>query len=459
VRTREIFRQWGVEERFLEEGALWQPLTVHSAVPGQRPLLAVDFSDIADEADRPGLLILEQSQVERLLLEAVRGSGLCDLRFAAEAVGLEQDDDRVKLTVRQGGEQRSVQAQFVIGCDGASSFVRGALGLPFDGATYALRPMLADVEVVDERDRLPQPRAWTGEGALAFAARLRPGLWRIVHLPQGAPEKEDVSEDEVRQQVGRLLGPGPFHMVWGSRFRIHVRASPRFRIRRVLLAGDAAHVHSPAGGLGMNGGVQDAQNLAWKLAAALRGGDTDRLLDSYHVERRAVAVEATSRCTDRLTRIFIQSPAMVRNAAWAVFRTMLRVPPLRRMILRRMTMIDLDYPASPLLEQGARARGVRLPNPLLRSPAGAKLRLYDLLPNAPVILDVAAEREFSRDLPLDHVIQIGPGGYTEPKGLLRGLLGHQDGWILVRPDLYVAWAKTSEDGMIHAIEDALGTGR
>jgi hypothetical protein len=306
---------------------------------------------------------------------------------------------------------------------------------------------------------LPQPRAWTGEGALAFAARLRPGLWRIVHLPQGPPEKEDVSEEEVRQQGGRLLGPGPFHMVWGSRFRIHVRVSPRFRVGRVLLAGDAAHVHSPAGGLGMNGGIQDAHNLAWKLAAALRGGNTDRLLDSYDVERRAVVVEATSRYTDRLTRIFIQSPAMVRNAAWAVFRTMLRVPPLRRRILRRMTMIDLDYPASPLLDQGARARGLRLPNPLLRSPAGAKLRLYDLLPNAPVILDVAAEREFSRDLPLDHVIQIGPGGYTEPKGLLRGLLGHQDGWILVRPDLYVAWARTSWDGMSHAIQDALGTGR
>jgi hypothetical protein len=87
------------------------------------------------------------------------------------------------------------------------------------------------------------------------------------------------------------------------------------------------------------------------------------------------------------------------------------------------------------------------------------LRLYDLLPNAPVILDVAAEREFSRDLPLDHVIQIGPGGYTEPQGLLRGLLGHQDGWILVRPDLYVAWARTNWDGMSHAIQIALGTGR
>jgi 2-polyprenyl-6-methoxyphenol hydroxylase-like FAD-dependent oxidoreductase len=107
-----------------------------------------------------------------------------------------------------------------------------------------------------------------------------------------------VSDDEVRDRVRETLADGPSENVWSSRFRIHLRSRPRFRVGRIVLAGDAAHIHSPAGGMGMNGGIQDAHNLAWKLAAALDGGDTERLLESYDVERRAVAAEHASRYAD-----------------------------------------------------------------------------------------------------------------------------------------------------------------
>ncbi|HSK84705.1 MAG TPA: FAD-dependent oxidoreductase [Rubrobacter sp.] len=457
VRTREVFQQWGVEDRFLDAGTLLRKVMLHSPEPGRHPLGSVDFSELEVEANLPGLLILEQSHTERLLLEAVRESGLCKVRFGAEVVELTQDEQEVRLTIREGGEECALAAEFVVGCDGASSFVREVLELPFEGITYSVRPMLADVRLEDERDALPWPRTYNGRGGITTGIRLDPGLWRIIHLERGDPGKgEEVSEEEVRDRMEEVLGEGPFEVVWASRFRIHLRSAPRFRVGRVVLAGDAAHAHSPAGGLGMNGGIQDAHNLAWKLAYALRGGDTERLLDSYEVERRAVIVESVSRYTDLITRLFLQAPVIVREGAIFLFRSLLSISRLRRMNLRRTAMLDLDYPASPLLQRGEQAAGVRLPNALLRSPEGEAVRLYELLPNAPVILDVAEARVFEAELPAEEVVRIGPGGYIDPSGLLRGLLEEKDGWILVRPDGHVAWARDHLDGIGDAVRHALG---
>lgn len=457
VRTREVFRQWGIEERFLEMGELRRELTLHSAEPGGSPLGSLDFSDLEDEAERPGLLVIEQAHTERLLLEAVRESGLCEVRFATEAVGLAQGSEAATLTLRDEDGERPLDAEFVVGCDGAISFVRDALGLPFEGFTYSVRPMLADVRIGDEGDALPWPRVHNGSGGLTVGIRLDRGLWRLIRLERREPESgEEVPDSEVADRMAEVLGDRDFEVVWASRFRIHRRASPRFRVGRVLLAGDAAHVHSPVGGLGMNGGIQDAHNLAWKLAAALRGGDVDRLLDSYEVERRAVIVERVSRYTDLLTRTFLDSPALLRGAAFRLLGLVLRSARLRRRALRRTAMLDLDYPASPLLDRRHPAAGVRLPNPLLRSPQGAAVRLYDLLPNAPVILEFVEAGTAAADLPVDEVIRIGPGGFTDPSGLLRRRVGSGTGWMLVRPDAHIAWARHRPEGMGEAVAHALG---
>ncbi|MBA4159219.1 MAG: FAD-dependent monooxygenase [Gemmatimonadetes bacterium] len=458
VRTREIFRQWGIEERFLEAGVLRQSLILHSPAPGRRPLMSVDFSQLAVEAERPGLLVLEQAHTEKLLLEAVLESGLCEIRFATEVVGLVQGSGGATLTLHGFQGERSLDAEFVVGCDGAGSFVRVALGLPFEGVTYSVRPMLADIRIADERDALPWPRTHNGRSGLTTAIRLSPGLWRLIRIERGEPtQAEEVSAAEVNDRMTEVLGEGDFESVWASRFRIHRRSSPRFRVGRVLLAGDAAHVHSPVGGLGMNGGIQDAHNLAWKLAYALRGGDLDRLLDSYEVERRAVIVESVSRYTDLITRSFLDSPAMMRQAAFTLFQVLLRSSRIRRMNLRRTAMLDLDYPASPLLDSRERAAGVRLPNPLLQAPDGTAVRLYDLLPNAPVMLEMVEASHAEIDLPVEKVIRLGQGGYHDPSGLLRRQLGSRTGWMLVRPDTHIAWARRRPDGMRKAVRHALGT--
>lgn len=456
VRTREVFRSWGIEQQFLDEGTLVREFAMHSAEAGRPPLFELDFGELDAEADAPGLLILEQGRTERLLLNAARGTGRCDVRFSAEVTHLTQDDTGVTVRYIEAGEERTIRSPFVVGCDGADSFVRKALDLPFEGRTYALRPVLADVRITDERDGLPWPRARNADRSFSFGIRLDSGLWRVISLDREAGERSDeVSDDEVRGIASRLLGSGPMEVVWASRFRIHIRSSTRFRVGRVLLAGDAAHVHSPAGGMGMNGGIHDAHDLSWKLAAAFEGGDLERLLDSYEVERRAVVVENTSRFADAVTRAFLGTPASVRQALFALMRVAMRAQRVKRRMLRRVAMIDLDYPASSLLKREWPSAGVRLPNPMLQAPDGEESRLYDLLEGKATLLDLSRD-SLGGEAPVENVIRIGPDGYSDRSGLLGLLLEAGVGWILVRPDGHVAWALGSRSGLEAAASYALG---
>jgi 2-polyprenyl-6-methoxyphenol hydroxylase-like FAD-dependent oxidoreductase len=453
IRTREILRRWGAEARCLEEGELLTRFALHDAGRGDRPVLSLDLGELADEAERPGLLVLEQSRTERILLDAVRASGHVTVRFGAEVVGLQQGHDGVELAVDVGaaGRQR-VSAAFVVGCDGASSFVREALDLPFEGTTYRLRPMLADVTIDDDRDLAAWPRLHDGGHGLTAALRLRAGMWRIIHLTTDAPDTDEVADEEVGRRVASVLGPGPVQVVWRSRFTIHRRSSPRFRSGRALLAGDAAHVHSPVGGQGMNAGIQDAADLAWRLAAVVDGADADRLLDAYDVERREVVVGSVSRTTDLATRLVLQAPRWVRRAGFALQRKALRIPRVRRRALRRFGMLDLRPPITPLPRRDVLAVGTRLPDPVVTTPAGEEIRLHRLLAVGWTLLEVGGstatdgpdgEGDTSggdRSLPVDAVLRFGHGALTDPTGSVASLLDGAAGWILVRPDGHLAWA-------------------
>lgn len=454
MRTREVFRHWGVEDRFLAEGTL--PRKLELQTPTSRTLVTVDFSALDCEVDQPGVLFLEQARTEKLLLDAVRETGLCDVCFGNEAVTLEQAENTVRLKCREGSSEHTIEADFVVGCDGANSFTREALGLPFEGFTYWMRAVLADVRIRDERDKLPWPRLWNGTGGLTVAVHLPDGLWRLMHLARGEPDADEtVPDPEIEKYVNQALGDGPFDVEWKSRFRIHLRSAPTYRVGRVLLAGDAAHIHSPAGGLGMNAGIQDAHNLAWKLAAAMDDGDEESLLASYDIERRPVTAEDVSQHADYITKGFLQAPAALRAPAFLLIRLLLAIRPIRRQILRRMTMIGLSYDQSPLLRSGARAVGNRLPNPLLRCPDGTETRLYDIAPNAAFLVHIADEATVDLCVPVQHVIRIGAGAYLDPADLLRSTIGG-NGWILVRPDLYIAWTGESKDELARTAHEALG---
>lgn len=454
VHTREILARWDAARAIEAEGILHPSITL-SPSDGGRDLVTIDFSDLEEEAESPGLLVLPQARIEELLLEVVRASGMVDVRFATEAVGLGQDRAGAHLTIRSNGQEESIAARYVVGCDGAASFVRDALDLPFEGFTYSLRPMLADIRIDEDDDQAWARVDISGKG-YAFAVRIEPGLWRLVDLEAAAPRDLDsVPDEEVEVQSVRLLGRRPDGIPWASRFRLHLRAAPRFRVGNVLLAGDAAHVHSPVGGLGMNAGIGDAGNLAWKLAGALDGGHAERLLDSYDTERRAVVVGTVSRFTDILTRLFLQMGPVVRRTAFALVRAGLGWPVLRRRALRRASLLDLSYPESQLLDPSNDPVGRRLPNPVMESRDGTMGRLHQLLPTGPAVVDLAGDGSFVDDLPVAPVIRVGPGGHRDLQGILAGFSGGGDCLLLIRPDGYVGWKGSSrqelEDRWVRAL--------
>lgn len=467
LRTREILRQWGVEHAVREAGTLLETMPVYSAA-GRR-LLEFDFTRLAEEAERPGILFLEQGQTERILLEALRATGYCDVRFGAEVTSVDPGMDTTTITYDDGVSQ-VVTARFTVGCDGAGSMVRTALGLSFDGATLPVKATLADVRVDDERDALPWPRNHNGARGITGAQRLAPGHWRLVRVEKAtgasgrAQGQKKVTDGEVDSWVREVLGPGPAPVIWASRFLFQRRSSPRYRVGRVLLAGDAAHVFPPVMGQGMNAGIQDAHNLAWKLWAALDGGDVEPLLASYDEERRH-AVGVVSRYVERRARLGVQAPRVVRSAALMMMRIAMALPAARKRGLRSLAMIDRSYRASPLLDPADRAAGRRLPDPELHCPDGESLRLHDALPAGAALVRLGRQESLSEQrgqisaeaeamgLPILHV---GPGSYRDRSGALRALLGASQGWILVRPDRHVAWARTASVGLAAAIRRALG---
>ena len=246
---------------------------------------AINFGRL--DSDFPYLLDIPQSQIETLLLDRATSLGTT-LRWSCEVTGIEQDDHEVRVRLASGETER---ADYLVGCDGLRSFVRQAAGLPFPGAPNPGSVLLADLHL----DGLPMTDAYgdLSDRGMLLVFPFRDGSCRTVlydYARAGAGVSEPVTLDEVRTSLIRVTGQdfGPRDMTWSGRYRSESRQVPQYRAGRILLAGDAAHTHSPAGAQGMNTGLQDAVNLGWKLAAAAAGRAPGWLLDSYHDERYPV---------------------------------------------------------------------------------------------------------------------------------------------------------------------------
>ncbi|WP_455351942.1 FAD-dependent monooxygenase [Streptomyces sp. SYSU K217416] len=254
-------------------------------------------------ATRP--LICPQPDIEDVLrtnLASVGGS----VRWATELLGFEQLDDRVRVRLRHpDGTEHEEEFAYVIGADGASSTVRGHLGIGFEGSTYELRFVVADVRVETSFDHRMTHYFCSPRGILV-ACGLPDGRWRVFTSAPPGVSQEDVDLAMVQSLVDER-GPGGIRLRdpdWISVFNVHARHADSTRAGRVFLIGDAAHIHSPAGGQGLNTGVNDAHNLAWKLALVWRGHGAERLLDTYVSERGDVA-RAVVRQADAQTKLWL----------------------------------------------------------------------------------------------------------------------------------------------------------
>jgi 2-polyprenyl-6-methoxyphenol hydroxylase-like FAD-dependent oxidoreductase len=411
ARTLEILDARGVADELAGTGARVGSLRVFGKV-------RLDLSTLPSRF--PYVLVTPQYNTEHVLEKRAVAAG-AEIVRGARVTGLAQDAEGV--TVAAGEAGKAYRARYAVGADGVHSAVRKALRLPFPGKGVVQSVMLADVRLTDAPEGVLAVNA-VGD-CFAFIVPFGDGWYRIIawNREHPLPDSAPVDFDELRAVTRRALGTdfGMRDPRWTSRFHSDERQVPRYRDGRVFLAGDAAHVHSPAGGQGMNTGIQDAANLGWKLAAAVRGWAPAGLLDTYDAERHPVGamVLRTSGVIIRLALVRSRVGRAVRNALGAAA---LRIGPVVREGAGTISGIGIAYPAP----HGAHPlAGKRAPDVDLAGGA----RLYEALRDGSFVLLGAAVPDGWADRVQSATAAGGP---------VR----------LVRPDGYVAWAAehpTSED--------------
>lgn len=361
----------------------------------------------------PFMLITPQYRTEALLERRARECGATIVRGAAVA-GVREVGDGVEVELLGDGSQRR-RAAFVVGADGMHSAVRRSLKIAFPGRAAVRSMMLADVRL-----RGAPANAITVGGdddGFAFVAPFGDGWFRVIawNRHRQLPDSAAIDFQELREITLRTLGTdfGMHNPRWMSRFHSDERQVASYRHGRVFLAGDAAHVHSPAGGLGMNTGMQDATNLSWKLELALRGWAAPELLDSYQAERHG-AGRQTLYVSGGLLRLFLARSPVLRAGRDALAATVRHIGPLRRLAAETVSGIGLAYPGSP------RPVGRRAPDVQLADGR----RLYEALRAGHFIL-LGAE---------------APGW----SGRVNHATARDGEQLLVRPDGYVAWAGATD---------------
>jgi len=359
-RTLELLDRGGGSAPFIDAGYKAHAVNF---VAGDGKLMGRVTMD-AIPSPYPFGLMLPQSDTERLLEERLEAFGVRverQVELTALATGV--DDPRVQLRHADGGEE-SLAPEWLIGCDGAHSFVRHAIGSSFEGETMNSDWMLADVHM--RGYPFPDSEAsiyWHQDGAFVIFP-ISPGRYRVLaDLPATAAEHPPTPTLAQVQAVIDHRGPGhleAFDPIWLAGFRINGRKVANYRAGRIFLAGDAAHIHSPAGGQGMNTGMQDAFNLAWKLALVIRKTCGERLLDSYDPERSAVGDEVL-KTAGRLTAVATLKNPIAQSVRNVIGHIAFGLPPVRHALANTMGEVSIGYPDSPL--NGPGLGGTDAPKP------------------------------------------------------------------------------------------------
>jgi 3-(3-hydroxy-phenyl)propionate hydroxylase len=285
------------------------------------PVATFDLSLLAGDTNHPYRVQCEQWKLMRLLEAELRLAG-ADLRFAHEVTAVRQDDDSVVVTAQTPSGPVTIPARYVIAADGARSAVRRSLGIEFEGFTYPELFWIASTDYPFENSLTDIAYVNYIADPLEWLVLLRvPGLWRVlVPAPENSDKDQLLSDERMQGMLQRVVSrPEAYNIAHRSIYHVHQRVAKCFRHGRVVLAGDAAHVNNPLGGMGMNGGIQDAFNLADKFQQIYAGAD-DRLLDRYDRQRRTVAVEAVQQQTHRNQQIISERDPETRKKSLDAMR-------------------------------------------------------------------------------------------------------------------------------------------
>ncbi len=342
ARTLELLDSMGLADRFVAAG---RKIHGTDAFADGKRIVHVEFHDI----DSPFAFVLAvaQADTERLLRERLAELGGAVER-GLKLVALAQDDAGVTAALeRPGGERETARVAWLVGCDGAHSTVRHALGLSFDGVPYEERFVLADV-VMDCALPEDEVSAYLAPDGLAALFPLPAGRWRVI---VDAALDEPTADDVARLMRARGVPQLTIRETnWIAAFRIHRRIVPHYRVGRCFVAGDAAHIHSPVGGQGMNTGMQDAFNLAWKLALVVQGAARPSLIDSYEPERRPVAA-APLVGTALATKVVTLRNPVAREVRNRLAGMLSGLEIVQRRMLAQASELAIDYRASPIVEE------------------------------------------------------------------------------------------------------------
>ncbi|MBN1956750.1 MAG: FAD-dependent monooxygenase [Desulfuromonadales bacterium] len=416
-RTLEIFDMAGIATPFLE---IANRVTSVRIITHEHTLAQMPFQP--EESPYPFIAMVPQNVTENILVgELNKKNGHVD--YATRFVSATQYDDHVKVVLEKNSHEESIHVAYVVGCDGAHSSVRHQLNLDFEGGEYHDLFMLADIETnailpAEELQLCPHEA-----GPLAIFP-LNSNRHRVVATVPKAEGHEPALE--FVQDLLKDRGPSGLkanYLYWSSYFHIHHRQVAQLRQGRIFLAGDAAHIHSPIGGQGMNTGLHDVWNLVWKLDLHLQGHGNDFLLDSYSTERRPV-IKHVVEITDFLTRMMATPNRFIQALRNTVIPMVSRLAPFQHAFVQKMSELGIAYQGSPVVE----GSGLRYMDDSLRGGKGICSQ-YLLLLNRdlPPVMEKAAqqlEKEFQQIIALRRT--------------------HDQGIKLVRPDGYIAFSTNRE---------------
>jgi len=416
-RTLEIFDMAGLVGPFLEAA---NRVTSVAVVAHQRTLAHMRFAP--RQSPYPFIAMVPQDITERLLVLQLLRAGEA-VEYQTRFVSATEQEDCVSVTLDRRGVPINLRASFLVGCDGAHSAVRRLLDLPFEGGEYEASFMLADVETNDALpgDEMHLCPNECGPLAIFPMSATRRRIVATVETTEGESPSLGLVQQLLSQRGPRGIEATRLH--WSGYFRIHHREVAKLRVGRTFIAGDAAHIHSPFGGQGMNTGLQDVWNLVWKLDLAVRGHASESLLDSYTAERRPV-IKQVLETTDLLTKAMATPSKFAQILRDMLIPAVSHLPPFRRAFVRRLSGLGIAYRHSPIIE----GDGERYFDEWQRGGNGIGSH-YVLLTNS----DLSSHEHTRR--------------FVESVGDIVDLRrASGDHTVLVRPDGYVAYSARSGNG-------------